>query len=61
MKKVSKKPVNKGIVSNIVSVNEEKIQSHVDHVVRSMFETAIIERYRRRDRFNNYRPETRTC
>ena len=24
-------------------------QSHVDHVVRSMFETAIIERYRRRE------------
>jgi transposase-like protein len=41
MKKVSKKSVNKGVVSNIVSVNEEKIQSHVDQVVRSTVEETL--------------------
>jgi len=41
MKKVSKKSVNKGIVPNIVSVNEEKIQGHADQVVRETVEEML--------------------
>jgi hypothetical protein len=41
MKKVSKKSVNKGIVPNIVSVNEEKIQGYVDQVVRETVEETL--------------------
>lgn len=41
MKKVSKKTVNEAVVSNIVKIDEGKIQGHVDRVVRDTVEETL--------------------